>query len=191
MDPDADRRRTLRGVSTQIIFETHSITEDNERGVATGWLPGRLSSDGRMYALALGARRRDDGLAAVFASDLRRSVETAEIAFGSDAIPVLYDWRLRECDYGQLNGAPTLDVVGARRDRITTPYPGGENWAQALDRVERFLADVPLRWDGSRILVIGHVATRWALDRALRGRRLEDLVDEEFAWQEGWEYDLP
>jgi hypothetical protein len=41
------------------------------------------------------------------------------------------------------------------------------------------------------VLVIGHVATRWALDRALKGRALEDLIDEDFAWKDGWEYELP
>ena len=36
------------GVMTvEIIFETHSITVDNEAGIATGWLPGRLSAAGR------------------------------------------------------------------------------------------------------------------------------------------------
>ncbi|MFD0889954.1 hypothetical protein ACFQ08_35890 [Streptosporangium algeriense] len=33
-----------------LVFETHSISEDNERGVATGWLPGRLSERGRALA---------------------------------------------------------------------------------------------------------------------------------------------
>ncbi|MDQ2879898.1 MAG: hypothetical protein M3Y48_01215 [Actinomycetota bacterium] len=46
-----------------IVFETHSWSEDNDRGVATGWLPGRLSERGRELARQLGARRRDDGLA--------------------------------------------------------------------------------------------------------------------------------
>jgi len=31
-------------VSVEIVFETHSISVDNERGIATGWLPGRLSA---------------------------------------------------------------------------------------------------------------------------------------------------
>jgi 2,3-bisphosphoglycerate-dependent phosphoglycerate mutase len=31
----------------EIVFETHAISEDNERGHATGWLPGRLSDQGR------------------------------------------------------------------------------------------------------------------------------------------------
>jgi 2,3-bisphosphoglycerate-dependent phosphoglycerate mutase len=97
-------------MATQIVFETHSITEDNERGIATGWHPGRLSEKGRLLAGELGARRRSDGIQAVFSSDLRRAVETAEIAFGDTAIPILHDWRLRECNYGEKNGAPRAEL---------------------------------------------------------------------------------
>jgi len=39
-----------------------------------------------------------------------------------------------------------------------------------------------------RILVIGHSATRWALEHLLAGRALEDLVDAPFDWQPGWRY---
>jgi len=66
-------------VSVQLVFETHSTTLDNERGLATGWLPGELSDEGRLQAAELGRRRRDDGLTAAFTSDLRRAVQTAEI----------------------------------------------------------------------------------------------------------------
>jgi broad specificity phosphatase PhoE len=172
-----------------IVYETHSITEDNERGHATGWLPGRLSARGRDLAVALGDRRRDDGLAAVFASDLHRAAETAEIAFAGSAVPILYDWRLRECDYGDLNGAP-VPVVHAWRARLDEPYPGGESWRQAVARVGRFLDDLPMRWSGRRVLVIGHVATRWAFDHLLGGVPLEDLAAADFAWREGWDFTL-
>ena len=53
-----------------------------------------------------------------------------------------------------------------------------------------FLTDVPTRWDGERILVIGHIATRFALDHHLGGVPLEDLVDTDFEWRTGWEYRL-
>lgn len=182
--------RRLLIVGTEILFETHSITEDNERGFATGWLPGRLSSSGRELARELGRRRRDDGFSAVFTSDLGRAVETTELAFGSVDVPVLHDWRLRECDFGYLNGAPRRDVHDDRRRWLDTPYAGGESWRQAVRRVAGFLIDVPTRWDGQRVLIIGHVATRWALDHELRGAGLEALMDEDFAWQEGWEYQL-
>jgi 2,3-bisphosphoglycerate-dependent phosphoglycerate mutase len=174
----------------EIVYETHSTTEDNERGVATGWLPGRLSSTGRDQARCLGDRRCDDGIDTVFTSDLRRAVETVEIAFAGSPIPVLQDWRLRECDYGDRNGTPVSEFHGARHRHLDHPYPGGESWRQAAARVGRFLDDLPVRWQGRRVLVVGHTATRWALDHLLTGARLEDLIDAPFDWQEGWEYRL-
>ena len=181
----------MGGVAIELVFETHSITEDNELGRATGWLPGRLSPRGRELAQELGLRRQDDGIAAVFTSDLHRAAETAAAAFGDTAIPVLLDWRLRECDYGQRNGMPVAELHAGRSDHLDRPYPGGESWRQAVARAARFLDDLPLRWDGRRVLVIGHVATRWALDHVLGGVPLEELAAAGFAWQPGWEYRLP
>ena len=54
----------------------------------------------------------------------------------------------------------------------------------------RFLADLPSRWGGRRVVAIGHVATRWALDHALRGVPVEDLMAEDFGWRPGWSYVL-
>jgi broad specificity phosphatase PhoE len=177
-------------VSIEIVFETHSFSEDNERGIATGWLPGQLSERGRSLALELGNRRRNDGIAAVFSSDLRRAVETATIAFDRTAVPVLLDWRLRECDYGDLNGAEATLVHAHRAEHLDVPYPAGESWRQAVERVGRFLRDLPSRWGGARVLVIGHVATRLAFETFLNDVPLEQLLTEEFVWQEGWEYRL-
>ncbi len=177
-------------MALEIVFETHSTTEDNERGHATGWLPGRLSERGRREAHALGLRRRDDGIAAVFTSDLHRAVETAEIAFAGTSLPILADWRLRECDYGAMNGAPVAQVQAERGQHLTTPYPGGESWQQAVDRVGRFLPDLRPRWEGLRLLVIGHVATRWAFEHLVDGVALEQLAQAEFGWREGWEYHI-
>lgn len=47
-------------VSIEVVFETHALSEDNERGIATGWLPGRLCERGRADAVEMGRRRRDD-----------------------------------------------------------------------------------------------------------------------------------
>jgi broad specificity phosphatase PhoE len=177
-------------MAVEIVFETHSTTEDNENGIASGWLPGRLSSTGRQYAADLGKRRRDGGFAAVFVSDLQRAVETVEIAFAGSAMPILKDWRLRECDYGLMNGAPSAEVHGDRIAHLEVPYPEGESWRQATDRAGRLLTDLPTRWDGRSILVVGHVATRWALERFLGGRDLRDVASAEFVWQQGWDYTL-
>ncbi|HEX4214985.1 MAG TPA: histidine phosphatase family protein [Candidatus Dormibacteraeota bacterium] len=174
-----------------IVFETHSTSEDNERGIATGWLPGRLSALGRDQARDLGRRRRDDDIAAVLCSDLARAVETASIALSGSSIPLLLDWRLRECDYGDRNGTSAAALHRDLRRHLGEPHPGGESWQQAVERVGRMLSDLPPRWDGCRLLLIGHRATHWGLEVALSGASLEDLVEVPFHWRPGWLYRMP
>ena len=175
-------------MSVAVVFETHSTTEDNERGIATGWLGGRLSTVGRLQAAELGARRRDDGLAAVYTSDLERAEETARIAFEASGVDVIADERLRECDYGRWNGMPRARLEAERLRRIDEPWPGGESWRSAVARVDGFLDELAVLREGERVLVIGHVATRLALDIRAGTRRLELLVGAPFDWQPGWEY---
>ena len=171
-----------------IVFETHSTSTDNEAGIATGWNQGALSETGRAQARALGERRRTDGIDAVVCSDLGRAVETATIAFDGSGIPVAYDMRLRECDYGTMNGMPRALLDAERADHVDVPWPEGESWRKAVERVDGCLDELRSTYDGRRIVVIGHVATRWALDIRVHGARLESLVAEQFDWREGWEY---
>ncbi|GAA0527772.1 hypothetical protein GCM10010172_05390 [Paractinoplanes ferrugineus] len=174
-----------------VVFETHALTEDNERGIATGWLPGRLSAQGRANAAAMGRRRRPDGLAAVFTSDLHRSAETTRIAFGDTDVPILYDWRLRECDFGSRNGTAAADVKADRLSFCDRPYPGGESHTQAITRVLGCLGDLPTRWSGRRVMLIGHLATYRALVHASTGRPVRDIVADDFEWQPaGWSFVL-
>jgi broad specificity phosphatase PhoE len=147
-----------------------------------------LSPRGRELAAALGERRRNDGIAAVLASDRRRAFETAEIAFRETKIPIFLDWRLRECDYGDLTGGPAERVGAEVKSRISRPFPGGESYRDVVARMARFLDDLFLRWDDKRLGVIGHAATRWAIQHLVDGERLEDVVGAPFEWQEGWEY---
>ena len=35
-----------------------------------------------------------------------------------------------------------------------------------------------------------HATTRWGLGHFLGGISLEDLIEQDFAWREGWEYEL-
>jgi broad specificity phosphatase PhoE len=107
-------------MAVELIYETHATSTDNEAGIATGWLPGTLSETGQRQARELGERRRDEGLAVVFSSDLRRAVDTARLAFDGTGLPCRQDTRLRECDYGELNGAPVAQVRVERRHRITS-----------------------------------------------------------------------
>ncbi len=177
-------------MSVDVVFETHSLTVDNEIGRATGWLDGSLSSTGRTLAAELGERRREDGIAAVYTSDLGRAVETARIAFRGSELPILREHRLRECNYGELNGRPKAEL-DALVTGIDERYPGGETWREALERVLGFVAELVGSRDGERVLVIGHMSGWYAFESLARGISLEDAFARPMQWQEGWSYTLP
>jgi 2,3-bisphosphoglycerate-dependent phosphoglycerate mutase len=177
-------------VKIQVVLETHSTTEDNESGIATGWFPGRLSAVGRQNAVELGNRRRDDGLEAIFVSDLRRATDTVEIAFEGSSIPVFRDWRLRECNYGRLNGSPSATVHGDRAAYVDQPYPDGESWREAIQRVGGVFEDLRRSPPGRRVLIVGHGATLLAASHFLGGVPLEEAILSKSEWRPGWEYEL-
>ena len=86
---------------------------------------------------------------------------------------------------------PVARVTEERTRRIDEAFPGGESYRRVVERMQSFLSDVAGDWDGCRIVVIGHSATRWALEHLLSGAPLEELVAAPFEWREGWVYVLP
>jgi alpha-ribazole phosphatase/probable phosphoglycerate mutase len=178
-------------MAVQLIYETHSISVDNERRIATGWLPGELSENGRQLAVELGRRWQHTDLAAVYTSDLRRAVHTAEIAFAGRDLRLIKDSRLRECNYGALNGMPVARLEQERAQHIDTPFPDGQSYRQVLDQTRSFLNDISKSHEDQTILLISHSANRWALQCLLEGATLEALVDAPFDWQPGWHFMVP
>ena len=170
----------------KLIYETHATTVDNERGIATGWLPGELSAAGREQARELGERRREVDV--VFSSDLRRAVQTVELS--GLTVPHFQDWRLRECNSGELNGAPR-DALAPRIERVHTPFPGGQSYADVAELTRAFLADLKRWYDAATVLVVAHSANRWALEHLVgSGAPLAELIEEPFDWRPGWVYGL-
>jgi broad specificity phosphatase PhoE len=182
-------------MAVDLVYETHSISTDNEAGRATGWAPGELSPRGVELARELGRRRADDGLDLVMSSDLHRSVQTVEVAFAGSDVPRSSDVRLREVDYGDLTLAPVGRIDAVRHDHVDVPFPGGQSYRDVVGAMSDLLDELARDHDGHRVLLVGHAATRYALDHLLTGRPLESAVVAPFAWRPGWEYlvgpDLP
>ena len=171
-------------------FETHATSLDNEAQLASGWFDVALSPLGELQARELGERRRDTGIAAVYCSDLRRSYDTAEIAFAATGVPIVRDARLRECDYGAMTRQPTALVEAQRLNAIETPFRDGESYQAATARVAAWLRDAKDQHAADTILLIGHRATFYALEHLCRRRPLADVIAEAWKWQPGWRYEM-
>lgn len=174
-----------------LVYETHSPTLDNEAGFATGWLPGQLSPAGLERAAELGERRRGERFDLVVSSDLRRAVQTVRIAFAGRDVEHRADLRLREINYGELNGMPVAWLDAERAHRVDEPFPGGESYRQVVDRTADLLEELARTHDGRRVLLVAHAANRYALAVLLAGADLAEQVSAPFTWQPGWAYTLP
>jgi probable phosphoglycerate mutase len=79
---------------------------------------------------------------AVWSSDLTRAVETAQIA----ASPPMQDRRLRELDFGELEGKGWIDLLPEMRRALLTfdgfQAPGGESLDQLRSRVADFVKEL-------------------------------------------------
>lgn len=171
-----------------LIFESHATSCDNEKGIASGHNDSPLSPTGVLQAKQLGERYVAETLGAVCCSDLARSRETAKIAFMMRNVPIIEDRRLREWDYGLLNGHPVLEVEPLKSLYLQEAFPCGESLAMAIARIESFLDEISQLYPEKTILLIGHRATYYALEHRYSHRSMQDIVERPWRWQPGWRY---
>ena len=172
----------------KIYFAAHGTTTDNEAKIASGWKDVELSELGMKQAKELGERFKNIKLDLICTSDLKRAVDTATLAFGN-TIPMISDTRLRELNYGDLNGQPSEIVEPLKMQHVIIPFPNGESYEQAVTRTQEFYKELKTKHPDATILVIGHRATHYGLE-VFTGKTMQECLSSPFKWQPLWEYEL-
>lgn len=175
-----------------IFYSPHMTSVDNEAGRASGHADVPLSESGQRQAQELGKHYETKTLDAVFCSDLQRAVVTAQIAFAHRGLPVIPDARLREYNYGAMTQYPVNQVEEEFPMRMTIPFPDGESLQMVVQRMGSFLQEIWAAYKGKTIVIIGHRATRYALEYWCNGTSLEEIVGKPWPWLDIpiWHYKL-
>lgn len=181
-------------MSIQITYFVHGTTTDNEKGVSSGWADVELSELGVRQSVALKDLTKDKKFDAVFCSDLKRAVQSAKLAW-EGVYEIIPDVRLRECNYGKLNAAPSAIVEPMQEEEcIENKFPEGESYEDVKERIADFLEFLKKNYDGKHVAIVGHKAPQLALDVILRGKTWAEALAEDWrkthAWQPGWEYEV-
>lgn len=175
-----------------ITYFVHGTTIDNEKDIATGWLPGELSPLGIEQARQLAEQVADLSFDAVFCSDLKRAVEMARLSFG-DRYQVVQDKRLREANYGDLNGQPHSFKANLP-DFIDKPFPGGESLRDVEARLRSFCNELKKHYDFKHVALLAHQAPQLALEVICNHKSWQQAIDQDWrkthAYQPGWVYQL-
>lgn len=125
--------------SVEVWIVRHGETTMNAGGLLNGRGDALLTELGRRQAGWLRPVLAGERFDSVWSSDLRRAVDTARLAWGEPRI----DSRLREIDFGRLEGRP-YDALPAEHKQGLLRFedfraPDGESLEELSSRVVEFL----------------------------------------------------
>jgi probable phosphoglycerate mutase len=154
--PDAPPR------STRLLLARHAVTAQTGP-LLSGRAPGiELSDDGRRQAEGLADRLAGLPVAAVYASPIERTTQTAEAVAARHALDVLALPGVIEADYGDWTGQSLADLAKTdlwkvvQRMPSRASFPGGESLAAMQSRMVLALDALVLEHPGDLVVVVSH-----------------------------------
>jgi len=154
-------------VTTRVFLVRHGATVLSAEDRYAGSVDAALSEEGRSQARALGTRLADEALAAVYASPMSRTLETARLIVDRRELEVVAVPELRETDHGHWEGKTRDEIKTSfaeeyarwERDPFTFAPTGGETGLQVLARALPALLGIVERHGGASVLVVSHKGT--------------------------------
>ncbi len=178
-------------MAVKIIYFVHGTTTDNLEHKSTGWIPGELSDKGIQQSIDLKEQINLNDIDLVISSDLKRAIDSANYTF--DGLKtILHDKRIRECNYGDLNGLDTSLVK--YEEHIKEQFPNGESMMDVENRLRDFCNYLLKEYDGKTVALVAHKAPQLALEVITKGLTWEEAIDKDWrktkSWQPGWIYEV-
>ena len=176
-------------MSTRVFLVRHGATVLSAEDRFAGAVDVLLSDEGRTQARHLGTRLASEPLTAVYASPMKRTIETAQLACQPHGLPVTPVDAIREIAHGRWEGMARKDVEREfkteyeryEEDPFTFAPVGGESGLQVTARALPALLELVIRHEGERILVVSHKATIRLILSSLLGfdpRKYRDRLDQ-------------
>ncbi len=155
----------------------------NVKGVVSSWpekFKNSLTLLGREQVKKAAQKLKTKHIDLIFASDLLRTRQTAEIVGKTLKLAPKFDKRLREVGFGTLNGKTNDLVITTFSDeqlRIDQKNQfGSELYKEVLERMTDFLKDVDSQYHGKSILVVSHQCPLWLVEDFVKGISLREDI---------------
>jgi alpha-ribazole phosphatase len=152
---------------TKLILVRHGQTEWNVQRRYQGQTDIPLNDVGRQQATALALRLEGEDMAAIYASDLKRTRQTAQAIAERCGLLVHDEPRLREMCFGDWEGLTHAEIEARWPDEQAAWYadptnvapPGGETLAQVVTRVKAAANDIVREAQERTVALVAHGGT--------------------------------
>ena len=176
-------------MTTRIFLVRHGATVLTAEDRFAGATDVQLSNEGREQARRLATRLANGGVAAVYASPLGRTMETARILADAHGLEVQPRDGLREISHGRWEQMTRKEVEAAfpeeaaawEKDPFTFAPVGGETGLAVTARALPVLMEIVRAHPDENVLVVSHKATIRLLLSSVLGfdpRRYRDNLDQ-------------
>jgi probable phosphoglycerate mutase len=174
-------RRPKPPAPTTVLFVRHGQTATTGT-VLPGRAPGlHLSDTGRQQAEAVAERiaGTNGKVAAIYASPLERTKETAAPIAKKLGLRVRVERDLLECDFGEWTGKQLKALMKlpewhtVQRYPTGFRFPGGESFPEMQARIERAVDRMRERHPGETVIAVSHADPIKALVAAAVGTHLD------------------
>lgn len=148
----------------RLILVRHGETQWNRENRVLGHTEIELNEEGRKQAESVALALREEKVAAIYCSPLKRARETAEAIARFHQVGVEVDGAFKEMDAGELDGL-TYEEMRDRygdflrewiRDASALRMPGGESLAQVQHRAWQGVEGIIDRHPEGVVIVVSH-----------------------------------
>ncbi|MFQ5633410.1 MAG: histidine phosphatase family protein [bacterium] len=161
----------------KLILIRHGETKHNAAGKFQGHFDSELSKKGFQQAEAVAKRVASTAFAALYSSDLKRTMQTAQPIFQETRHAIIADARLRERDFGIFQNHSLREIqekfpeAHAKFSLQDPDYviPQGESSNQLTKRVMAVFEEIANRHAGETVVIITHGGPIGALLRYTLG----------------------
>jgi len=149
---------------SRLLLVRHGITEFNSTQRFAGYSDVELSTAGYRQVERLRDRLANEKIDAIYSSDLRRALVTAEAVSSGHNVEIVTCSELREINYGELEGL-TFEEISRRYPEVAElvtnfshrlRFPGGESFEELVERASKFLDKLKRHTPSQTILVVSH-----------------------------------
>ncbi len=162
----------------------HSEADSNVLNVLSSFpekTPVSLTPKGLKEAEAVGKKLKKSGVDIIYSSPLKRTLATAEAIAKETGAELRIDERIKEYDFGVMNGMPVEDFekfIESDLNKFHKAPEGGETITEVRKRMVDFFYDIDSKDSDKKIVIVSHGDPLWVLEGTMKGMDDKALVEE-------------
>ncbi len=149
---------------SRLLLVRHGITEFNSTRRFNGYSDIEMNAVGYRQVERLRDRLANEKIDAVYSSDLKRALVTAEVISSNHKVDIVTCPELREINYGDVEGLTFGEISRLYpevAELITNfssqlKFPGGESFKGFVERTSKFVDRLEKHAQSETILIVSH-----------------------------------